>query len=49
MQLGKLSRELRDAYGDSDVRRRVQTFEGWIDRAALAAAGAGGYDHAKTV
>ncbi len=49
MQFGKLSRELREAYGDSDVKRRVQTFEGWIDRAAPGAAGAGGYNHAETV
>ena len=49
MQFGKLSRELREAYGDSDVKRRVQTFEGWIDRAAPGAAGAAGYNHAETV
>ena len=49
MQLGRLSRELRDAFGDSDVRRRVQTFDSWIDRASPRAASAGGYDHAETV
>ena len=46
MQLGKLSRELKDAYRDSDVGGRVRHFNGWIDRAAPEA---GGYDHAQTV
>ena len=45
----KLSRELRHAYGDSDVRRRVQTFDNRIDRAAPRAASAGHYDHTETV
>ena len=45
MQLGRLSRELRDAYRGSDVRHRVQRFDGWIDRAAPEA----GYDHTETV
>ncbi|MCQ3802867.1 MAG: class I SAM-dependent methyltransferase [bacterium] len=47
--LRKLSRELRHAYGDSDVRGRQQTLDGWIDRAAPRAASAGGYDHTETV
>ena len=47
MQLGRLSRELRDAYGESDVRRRVRHFGGWLDRAAPEAAGE--YDHTATV
>ncbi len=45
MQLGRLSRELRDAYRGSDVRGRVRRFDGWIDRAAPEA----GYDHTETV
>ena len=45
MQLGRLSRELRDAYRGSDVRGRVQRFDGWLDRAAPEA----GYDHTETV
>jgi len=45
MPLGRLSRELRDAYAGSDVRHRVRDFEGWTDRAAPEA----GYDHAETV
>ena len=49
MRLGKLSRELRDAYRGSGVARRVQHFDGWLDRAALVPGGAGGYDHAETV
>jgi len=49
MRLCKLSRELRDAYRGSGVARRVQHFDGWLDRAALEPDGAGGYDHAETV
>ncbi len=49
MRLCKLSRELRDAYRESDVARRVQHFDGWLDRAALEPGGAGGYDHTETV
>ena len=49
MQLGKLSRDLRDAYRGSDVKRRVQHFDGWIDRARPEADGASGYDHTETV
>ena len=49
MQLGKLSRELREAYRGSDVTRRVQHLDGWIDRATAAADGASGYDHTETV
>ena len=47
MEIGKLSNELKDAYGGGDVARRVQDFEDWIDRAE--ADGAGGYDHTQTV
>ena len=49
MRLCKLSRELRDAYRESDVARRVQHFDGWLDRAELEPGGAGGYDHTETV
>ena len=49
MQLGKLSRELRDAYRGSGVTRRVQHFDGRIDSATPEADGASGYDHAETV
>ena len=49
MRLCKLSRELRDAYRGSSVARRVQHFDGWLDRAALEPGGTGGYDHAETV
>ncbi len=49
MQLGKLSKELRDAYGDSDVTRRVQHLDSWVDRAKSEADSANGYDHAETV
>ena len=49
MRLYKLSRELRDAYRGSGVARRVQHFDGWLDRAVLEPGGAGGYDHTETV
>ncbi len=49
MQLGKLSRDLSDAYRGSDVRRRVRHFDSWIQRATLETDGASGYDHTETV
>ena len=49
MQLGKLSRELSDAYRGLDVKRRAQHFDGWIERATPDADGASGYDHTETV
>ena len=49
MLQGKLSKELKDTYRGSDVARRVQRFDGWIDRATPEAGGASGYDHAETV
>ena len=49
MQLRKLYGGLRDACGGEDVSRRVQHFDGWIDRASEEYAGAAGYDHAETV
>ena len=49
MRPGKLSRALREARGGSGVAGRVRHFEGWLDRAAPEAGGAGGYDHTETV
>ncbi len=49
MQLGKLSRELNDAYRGLDVKRRAQHFDGWIERATPDADGTSGYDHTETV
>ena len=48
MQLRKLSKGLKAAYGGSDVHRRVEQFDGWMDRAGEDA-GLTGYDHAETV
>ena len=47
MQLRNLSRELRDAYRDSDVARRVRDFDEWSDRATRDAESAR-YDHTQT-
>ena len=47
MQFGKLSNALKQAYHGSNVSRRVQHFDGWIDRAAPEAVR--GYDHTETV
>jgi len=47
MQFGKLSNALKGAYHGSNVSRRVQHFDGWIDRATPEAAR--GYDHTETV
>ena len=49
MQLRKLSRGLKDAYRGSDVRGRVERFDGWTDRARTEDVGPAGYDHAETV
>ncbi len=49
MRLGELPIALRRAYRGSGVARRVRHFNGWLDRAAAEAGGAGGYDHAETV
>ena len=49
MRLRKLSHGLKAAYRGSDVRRRVQRFHGWLDRASPQGAGAAGYDHTATV
>ncbi len=49
MRLGELSRALREVYRGSDGARRVRRFNGWVDRAAAEAGGAGGYAHSETV
>ena len=45
----RLSRELKDAYREGDVARRVRHFDDWMDRAATEADGTSRYDHAETV
>ena len=55
MQLRKLSNGLKAAYRGSDVHRRVEHFDGWMDRAHVEDAGPDGggydrgYDHTETV
>ncbi len=49
MQLGKLSRELREAYQGTAVKGRVRHFDGWTARADSQADGTSGYNHATTV
>ncbi|MDE2838202.1 MAG: class I SAM-dependent methyltransferase [Chloroflexota bacterium] len=49
MNLRELSSGLKAAYRGSDVRRRVEHFDGWMDRAQAEDAGPAGYDHAETV
>ncbi len=49
MRLGKLARDLREAYQGTFVQGRVRHFEGWTARAEPRADDASGYDHAKTV
>ena len=49
MQLRKLSNGLKAAYRGSDVRRRVERFDEWMDRAQAEEVGPAGYDHAETV
>ncbi|MCY3766823.1 MAG: class I SAM-dependent methyltransferase, partial [Gemmatimonadetes bacterium] len=49
MRLGELSRKLGDAYRGSGVARRVQHFEGWLERVETEPGGVGGYDHTETV
>ncbi len=49
MELGRLSRELREAYRGTGVKGRVQHLDDWIARAAPGTDGASGYDHAATV
>ena len=49
MQIRKLSRGLKAAYRESDVRSRVKQLDGWTDRASAEDADSTGYDHAETV
>ena len=49
MQLRKLSNDLKSAYRGSDVRGRVNQFDGWMERARVEGAGSDGYDHSATV
>ena len=49
MQLGKLSNGLKTAYRGSNVTRRVERFDGWMDRAASEGSGSSGYNHTETV
>ncbi len=49
MQLGKLSRDLKNAYRGTDVTRRVQHFDSWVERAKEEVDSASDYDHAETV
>ena len=49
MDISKLSKKLKDAYRGSNVARRVQDFEGWMERATPEAVDSGGYDHAQLV
>ena len=49
MQLRKLSNGLKAAYRGSDVRRRVERFDEWMDRAQAEEVGPARYDHAETV
>ena len=49
VQLRKLSKGLNAAYRGSDVRRRVERFDGWVERAKDGSSGPTGYDHDDTV
>ncbi|MDE0158898.1 MAG: class I SAM-dependent methyltransferase [Candidatus Dadabacteria bacterium] len=49
MDIGSLSKKLKDVYRGSDVARRVQDFEGRMERATPEAVDSGGYDHAQSV
>ena len=49
MQLRRLSRGLKAAFGETNVRRRVRDFDGWTKRAFAADGGAPDYDHTRTV
>ena len=48
MQLRKLSSGLKAAYRGSDVHRRVNRFDTWMDRAHAEDAATAGYDHTET-
>ena len=47
MHLGKLSKGLKAAYRGSNVARRVEHLDGWIDRASSEGVGVA-YDHTET-
>ena len=49
MQLRKLSNGLKASYRGSDVNRRVDRFDQWMERAQVEDAGPNTYDHAETV
>lgn len=49
MQFGKLSNRLKAAYRRSNVVRRVERLNDWMNRAVSEDAGASGYNHAETV
>ncbi len=49
MDISKLPKKLKDAYQGSDVARRVQDVEGWMERATPEGGDSGGYDHAQLV
>jgi len=49
MDIGKLPKKLKDAYRGFNVARRVQDFEGWMERATPEAVDSGSYDHAQLV
>ncbi len=49
MHLRRLSRGLKAAFGETNVRRRVRDFDGWTERAFAADGGAADYDHTRTV
>ncbi|MCE2469442.1 MAG: class I SAM-dependent methyltransferase [Dehalococcoidia bacterium] len=48
MRIRNLSKGLKTAYRGSDVHRRVEHFDGWMDRARVEDAGLPDYDHAQT-
>ena len=45
----KLSKRLKDAYREGNIARRVQDFEGWMERATPEAIDSGDYDHPQLV
>ena len=50
LQFRKLSKDLKTAYGQSDVHQRVKDVDGWLARVPSEGnGGAEGYDHASTV
>ena len=49
MEIGKLSKDIKDGYRGENASRHVHDFEGWIDQATAESDGASGYDHTETV